>query len=485
MITLLQYQLDHVKKLQNILDKYNYAFDFSMMGTGKTYTASYISNGYNNVIVICPVSVIEKWSLMKKEYGINIIDIISYNSSRSVKDCQPHHGYLTRKEINNSCEFEITEKYIDIIKKGILLIVDEIQFIKNINGQYLSCKALIKPIIMNTINKCGVLLLSGSPLDKKEHVLNLFKLLNIMKSNELSVYSIASGKNEWKGFNEILNYSKSINPQCYIKTPEYNTGKHDEFIDSIFNIFTYIIKPHLSSCMIQHEKDVELYKYNYYCNIENKQNYDELTKSIKELENIFSESNITSATNGIETLKIINKSLINIETAKITTFARIAEKMLNNDINCRVIICVNYNNTISQLNTILRKHDPLILNGEVNYKERAKIISLFQSNTTHRIIIGNSQVCSTGIDLDDKNGNYIRHCLINPNYSTITLYQLSQRFYRSDTKSDAFVYFIFGKHACELKILKSLCNKSNVMKHITPEQVQYCGFPSDYINKYE
>src|SRR3989338_7214041 len=90
-------------------------------------------------------------------------------------------------------------------------------------------------------------------------VLNLFKLLNIMKSNELSVYSIASGKNEWKGFNEILNYSKSINPQCYIKTPEYNTGKHDEFIDSIFNIFTYIIKPHLSSCMIQHEKDVELY----------------------------------------------------------------------------------------------------------------------------------------------------------------------------------------------------------------------------------
>lgn len=45
-----------------------------------------------------------------------------------------------------------------------------------------------------------------------------------------------------------------------------------------------------------------------------------------------------------------------------------------------------------------------------------------------------------------------------PSYSTITLYQLGQRFIRADSRSDATLHFVFGKHAQESNVLKALAH---------------------------
>ena len=77
-IKLFNQQVSHTNKLISILDKYPLAFDFSMMGTGKTYTSSFIGKNYKNVIVVCPVSIKSKWEYMKSYYNINITKRIRF-----------------------------------------------------------------------------------------------------------------------------------------------------------------------------------------------------------------------------------------------------------------------------------------------------------------------------------------------------------------------------------------------------------------------
>ena len=82
-----------------------------------------------------------------------------------------------------------------MVQEGTLLIIDEIQNIKNISSQFLACQKLIEEIVTNFSGpfhvdgpktKSRVLLLSGSPIDKQEHALHLFRSLHIMTEDRIA-----------------------------------------------------------------------------------------------------------------------------------------------------------------------------------------------------------------------------------------------------------------------------------------------------------
>ena len=143
-------QKPHVDRLINILTRTFCAFDMSTMGSGKTYTATKLAKEFDfeNVIIICPTSVVSKWITMRR-YGMKIYDVISYESLRSVKGKDPKHGLLKRFDEESHTYFEPTKLLQDLAEEGLFVIFDEAQRVKNKNAQWYACKAIAETILLS------------------------------------------------------------------------------------------------------------------------------------------------------------------------------------------------------------------------------------------------------------------------------------------------------------------------------------------------
>jgi len=529
-----------------------------MLGTGKTYTSSYIffenlQGRFKHLISIAPVSVKSKWKYMENEYGINIRKSISYCELRSVKFKQPKHGLLIRRDFmkpvhhedgttgEKECvEYKCSNEYLQLVNEGVLLVIDEIQNIKNISNQLDACQELMRPIIegfykkqviplenqisqlekqiedykdklcqtciakikqveilkekkqqlINNPGKSRILLLSGSPIDKKKQVIHFYRALGILESERLSAINPQTWGVIWKGMAEIEDYfiHKWGNEEVE-KIKEifiYGKPREYELEEYCYLLFNKIMKKKICSSMSPPPQTTEIYKRNAFYTLGVEHEVELLMKGVELLRKTtrFNQSTNTVdfGHDGIESLQGIIRALTMIETSKISLFVRIAESALEENPTQKVVICVNYTETINDLMELLIHYKPLRMDGSLTSNQRGVVIDLFQQhNNQHRLLIGNLSVCSTGIDLDDQHGNFPRLCIVSPNYSTITLYQLSHRFQRANTKSNSTIHFVFCKESAELPILNALAKKSNVMKEVTEEQVNYgIVFPGDY-----
>ena len=90
-ISLYPSQISHFERIKVLHETFPFALDLSMLGSGKTYTATFLAlnQKYKHVIVICPVSVAPKWKHMKDEYGLPLDAVLSYQGLRSNKFKQP------------------------------------------------------------------------------------------------------------------------------------------------------------------------------------------------------------------------------------------------------------------------------------------------------------------------------------------------------------------------------------------------------------
>lgn len=500
--TLLPYQQLHVTALLAILNKMPYAMDLSMLGTGKTYTASQVAIdlGLRHVIVVAPVSVIAKWKGMKNDHGVPLLAAFSFQTMRSVKNKQPSHGLLKRLDYEETVQrhgfdhqvhrtsFEPTSLFLRLLDEGCLLVMDEIQNIKNLGDQLEAARALLKPIIdSNTTTTSRALLLSGSPIDKETHAVNVMKCLNIMRSNELAVYHPGGHYYTYPGYEEILRQMSALDPLRYrAVNPNTNPYSADACRKEVYKLFQKVFKPVVSSAMQPQRMHFQLDKYNgMFRATTDKEN--QLIKSAvhslaKACRYDETRKTIDYGHNGAETMKAITSALMNIEKAKLGTFVRLICQKLNSDENSKVVVCVNYTHSVDALKDELAEHRPLLLHGSMTQGQRKRVIDLFQApDTRSRLLIANLSVASTGIDLDDKYGGFPRTCFASPMFNTITLYQLGHRFQRMDTRSSATVYMVYNERTPELNILNALARKGAVMKETTNEQAEAgVVFPCDY-----
>lgn len=526
-ITLFDYQIEHANILLGYLTKYFYAIDLSMLGSGKTYSTSYIyqklhkEGQFKHIIIIAPKSVQTKWMEIEEEYGIKIYQNVSFRTLTSVKFKQPKHGLLKRRDYMKQvrqdngamrdiekCDYTCSKEYLDLVKEGVLLVIDEIQNIKNVNNQSDACKVLIEAIDNEFHNggKSRLLLLSGSPIDKEYQVVTLFKSLNIMKEDRLSVMNPHTLQKMWRGMQEIEDYCLKFNSREELNMIRFNrdristpyglrqlnyvnyTNYYVNEESYCYKLFQQVIKPNLSHAMSCRLDKYNIEKRNSFYIMKNETDLALLKKGIDLLKTSTGFNHATGAVNfghnGAEALMGIQRALTMIETSKIKLFVRIIKEVLDNYPNNKVVMAVNYTATVMDLMFLLREYNPEMINGATSMKNRMSIINKFQQdNNKCRLLIANSTVICCGIDLNDKFGGRERVCFVSPNYKTIELYQLSHRFQRIDTKSNSLLNLVFVKDMVENKILNSLARKGTVMKETTEQQVKdNVVFPSDYPN---
>jgi hypothetical protein len=151
-------------------------------------------------------------------------------------------------------------------------------------------------------------------------------------------------------------------------------------------------------------------------------------------------------------------------------------------------IFVNFTDNIHKIAELLADYNPVVVWGDIKKEKRQILFDRFQApNLDYRVIIGNLKICSTGIDLDDKDGRFPRYAYACPNYTILDLHQLTRRFVRLDTKSDASFRFFYGKIAKkETSILSALLRKTAVLKDTLETQVgEGVKFPGDYEEEVE
>lgn len=493
-IVLREHQIPHIKRIKEIFSQHPVAFDMSTMGAGKTYTTSKLSleMGFENVIIVCPVSVESKWKGMSK-YGVKIKDVFSYQSLRSVKNKTPKHGLLNRYDIEDE-EFEITrtyfsptEKLTKLCKEGLLFVIDEAQNIKNKNDQHLACQEIIKEIIRYS-PKSHVLLLSGTPIDKEEHSIYFMQAMGMIKSSRLYTYLREESRLLLYGAKELLDYINT-NPENKTRLKDFlriNPWGSDNVVHICYLLFQYFVKPSISSAMPSPPLKIDC-KNGYYT-IKNVEDKKSLIKSIAELQTTVRFDEKRQTVDKSEGFGSLVKILKKIELAKVNDMIRIAKLTLEDDPNCKVAIFVNYTESLYNLEDGLIAYKPLRLEGSVNKDKRQDLINKFQEpNVKRRVLIANLQVASTGIDLDDKTGDFPRYAFASPKYNILELHQLTRRFVRLDSKSIATFRFFYGSVGKkEMSILNALARKTDVMKDTLEGQVsEGIIFPGDYEDEFE
>jgi SNF2 family DNA or RNA helicase len=496
-ITLLEHQVPHVDKLEDILSENYCAFDMSSMGSGKTYTTSQIALNldFKHVIVICPVSLESKWRSMK-QYGVPIAQVISYQGLRSRKGSEPRHGLLTRHDIFNegisSTFFTPTPYYNRLIEEGCLVVFDEVQNFKNKNDQFMACKALTTSIL-NSGGVSRFILLSGTPFDKEIHAVHMLEMMGFIRAHKLFNFVKEENKLKLLGAQELVDFCKSIDPEGLVNFLKYNAFTRDNVHHNCYLLFQRIIKKNLSATMPSPkvEKDV---KNGYYV-IEDEEDRNNLIKGILQLQTAaqYNEKDqsvkFSKVGAGIKSgFSAITKALESIEKSKINTMARLARSQLGKNPMCKVAIFLNFRDSIVRLKEYLVDFNPLVLDGSVLEKNRPGVIEKFQAaSNDNRLILCNIAVAGIGIDLDDKFGNRPRFAFASPNYSILNLHQAVYRFARSDSKSICvfrFVYGITGRK--EVSILSALSRKSAILKDTLELAVKEGEiFPGDLPDEFE
>ena len=486
-LTLRDYQNDWANRGKAILDQYPGYLDTSRMGAGKTFVTLWQAIRMKlPIIVICPTSVQNNWMTNAPIYGVEVVSLLTYEGLRSIKGKQPKHGLLKREDytktskkpgkyggppkVKQITEFTATQRYLDLIEKGVFVVFDEIQKAKNKTSQHLACKAMIAPIVNSSRSKYA--LLSGTPFDKPEHAINVLRMMGIIKSSKMRKYNIGKNEIELLGIAEVVNYCKTLDEKATMEVlknedfADLKSAKADEFT---YEMFVKVIKPAVAGSMpapttIPYDLDIKC----GFFDIKDPENMTNFRNAVMRLERITFFDERTALTNFTkDSMKAVTGALVEIEKSKTDDMARIAREILENKPRSKVILCVNYIDVMTKLKILLSEYSPLILNGKVPAKTRTTITNKFNDNFEYRVLIMNTAVGGLGINLHDTVGDSPRFMLISPDYRMLNIAQATYRIYRDGTLSPATVRLFYGNdNIKEYLIINAMAKKSQTTRGI-------------------
>ena len=482
---------DQVPQMESILNAFAHdrlaVCDHSPTGTGKTHIGLSVAKALNlPILLICSGTLAAKWKSEATNYGVYLYEPISYQKMVG-KSGKTNHPWLTRKDTEhtkivrgvlqtfNKHKFTPTKQLIDLVKSGVLIFFDEYHHMKNITSLASNAGKVITRTIKNCYDedktcRSRCICASATPLDKEQLVGNMMKLLTLVQRKKIfdprstsivdEVRMLAFKKNP-RETNKIIEEFGIVNKSNAnsLITALFSDILYEDYVfemspDKIFsdNRFAPVVK-NLAIWMSEEDR----LEHNI---------------GVTDLMTILKYDRITG---DIVTPKVnretpINGALKIIELSKVKYFISLAKAGLLR--GYKVILAVNFTETIDQLYDALEDNGVLVLNGEVPMKDRQPIIDLFKKDSDeYNVMVINGKVGSEGIDLDDVHGNRPRLLIISPGYGLIQIQQSLGRTARKTTKSKGVTFIVYGpEDSDEMKILQSLYKKTETLKLFVKKQ---------------
>lgn len=461
------HQIRHANDILTCLRTQNHFIDCSVMGSGKTYTTVYIAKKLKlPLFVVCPAAAISVWNRLCKLNDIAIIYITTYEALKG-GNTGPKHPYLVCDE----GVYSVTPEYTQLVEKGILLIFDEVHKTKNVDTRNSkACTVLARHISGNS--RLG--LLSASPFDKEKHVESILKLLGIIRQQKLLDFNPATLEYRYLGLRDALNFFESLDPHTThsILSDYHITGNTCRQI--LFNLYVTLLVPKISFSMPPPPLPSKDLKNGYYnMTDEGSRN---LSLAVSKLGNAIH----YVAHNVMQNLPIdwsvVTKCLVNIETAKVEIFSRLARRDLRRYPRCKVILMLYNIDSINTLESQLSQYYPLIIHGKLTKTQRVRVIDTFQNDDRYRLLLCTVGTCNMSVSFHDMKGDMPRRLYINPRYSAIDIYQATGRVYRVGTLSSPFMRCVYGKNASkETQILNAIARKKAVLEKCISREIELPG----------
>lgn len=478
----------HIEVMLNILKKFNFVLDSSALSSGKTYTAMSIYQKLNlkNIIYIGALSMIEKIREVFKRYNIPTEHLYTFQGLRSTKGKQPKHKLLTRTDDEDgNVIFKPTKKLKKIVEEGVLLVADEIQYVRNDDS--LQCSALteIERIIIKSNNGSGVMELSGLPGGREKYYMNMLRRFRIIKNDKLYSRSKETGGIELLGAKELQDFCMKHNPEKTKKVIDSKPFREKNVLEVCFDLYTEIVQDLITDSMPPPDTDAKIDCKNGYYNL-SREDSCHLVKSITNLDRASGYNSNTGIINNSKNIcwSMVTKSLRHIEISKINLFIANAKRDLEANPNAKVCIGLNYSITIELIAEALKEYGSLILRGNVPGNKRKPIMDKFnEPNNKYRVLVGNIKIINCGVEFDDRDGNYPRYVYGSASYFFIECHQFPGRFVRGkETKSNVKFRFVFGLISkLEKSILKALASHTDVCLRTLKKQVEKgVVFPGEY-----
>lgn len=457
----------HALNIKEILLKYKKAYDLSIPGSGKSYVALYVAKQLNlkNIFIICPACLVDKWNFIIKKYNKynNFKYIILSNNNVCINRFEDGNMLLTKILNNNRIVYEPTEFLKNFLCEKSMIIIDESHTIRNSNSYTL--KAMYK--IINT--SIGYILnISATPIENKNQLQHVVKKLGIIDKSEDS--DIMKRFIEYiLNICEVEEIVKMYNYDTYNIFPSrafygfIGMCKLDENISTIKALYTdYINKSYVRLNKLLFNKiaytapshnTIQPYLVKYRISIKNQELIDLA----------FTNINVEDKTNTLEFGNKIVKGLMQIETGILESIENMVYTILRNTNNVKVVIALNYNDSINDIyKQLIKIYDNiLVITGKTNNK--TKIIEKFQEpNNKYRLLIVNPLCVNNGLDFDDKDGKYKRFVIFNPNLISINMYQFIYRFIRKDSKSKPIIHILDTHY----DVINNLTKKVKIQNYI-------------------
>lgn len=492
------HQLEHYRRIREILSSWFVALDISSTGSGKTVvtTAVALSLGLS-LVVIAPPIVHDQWRTTAKQYGVPLLYIASYQRLRIGGSEDSLVRRLGSDELalrGNAAPsaFEHTPFFARLVTYGILLVFDEVHMLKTDRTLQLeTAHCLVRALVHNPSTVSRVSLLSATPCDKAENAVSLLKMLGILTYVTLLP----------DGVREIAGIAKEINPLTLAAiTTEYG-GQIETFsrmkpkraLQFAYEVYRDIFGPWLSSSSIHvpsvakavspvepaspleqrgstditHKRLNGYYRFDAEDNARLRRAYETFASTI--------EASLPGDDSGAATIHMA-QSLVEMESSKVKTIARLVRERLDdskNHPNAKVIVYMNYRGPLDSLAAALSAYAPLVLNGSTSANERRKAVELFQKPSNEaRLLLVHPSVGGVGVNLDDVNGGYPRTQYVSPSFSFIGICQLMGRVARTSTKSSSESYLVFSSAVPEeLRLQDNLSRKARTMRDFRQDDV--------------